>query len=69
MASRAGKTGNLDSDKAATRRKTTAGRYVVADGTQINHDGRLYEAGDTLDAPEAVAEQWLARGYVTEKEG
>lgn len=67
MASRAGKTGSLDSDKAATRRKTKAAGYVVADGTQVHHDGRVYEAGETLDAPDAAAEQWLARGYVTEE--
>ena len=44
-----------------------AGRYTVAPGTQVHHDDRLYEAGESLDAPEAVAEQWLARGYVTEE--
>ena len=55
--------------RGAKSAATTAGRYTVAPGTQVHHDDRLYEAGEAIDAPEAVAEQWLARGYVTEKEG
>jgi hypothetical protein len=39
-------------------------RYRVADGTQVRHAGELHQAGELLEAPEAIAEQWLASGYV-----
>lgn len=42
------------------------GRYVVAEGTQVHHEGRVWAAGERLDAPDAVAEQWAARGYVVD---
>lgn len=68
MATRTGKTGPLDSDKAAESRKAKATGYVVADGTQVNHGGRLYVAGETVQATANEAAEWLARGYVTRKE-
>lgn len=43
-----------------------AKRYTVAEGTQVHHEGKLYGAGEKLDAPDKLAAQWLARGYVTE---
>lgn len=41
-------------------------RYKVADGTQVYYDGTVYVDGETLEAPEAVAQEWVVRGYVTE---
>ena len=34
----------------------------VARGTQIAHEGNLYEAGKTLEAPAGQAEAWIASG-------
>jgi hypothetical protein len=42
-------------------------RYVVVEGRQVHYDGRLYAAGETIDAPERDAVQWLAAGIVTAK--
>lgn len=30
---------------------------------QIRHDGETYTAGDTVDAPDAEAQQWVDAGY------
>lgn len=43
--------------------------YVVVEGTQVHHDGRLYAAGEEIDVPERDAVQWLAGGLVVAKEG
>ncbi len=43
-------------------------RYRVAEGTQVRHAGELHQAGALLDAPEAIAEEWLRRGYVEKVE-
>jgi len=40
----------------------------VADGTQVHHAGRRYEAGETLTATPAAAREWIARGYVAVEE-
>lgn len=51
-----------------SRRAAPAGRYRVAPGTQVWHDGRVHAEGETLDVPEHVAAPWLARGYVTDEQ-
>lgn len=43
-------------------------RYVVVEGRQVHYDGRLYAAGETIDAPASAAVEWLAAGLVTAKE-
>lgn len=40
-------------------------RYLVADGTQVHHGGRLYGAGEELEAHADEAVEWLAREWVT----
>ena len=41
-------------------------RVKVREGTQIVHDGRLFEAGQTLSAPEEQANAWLRAGFAAE---
>lgn len=43
-------------------------KYKVAEGTQVNHGGVLYGEGETLEADEQTAQEWVARGYVAEVE-
>lgn len=38
-------------------------RVTVNDGTQINHEGKLRGAGESFDAPDAVAQRWVDAGY------
>ena len=40
--------------------------YVVCEGTQVNHDGTVYGAGDKLDVDPVVAGQWVRDGLVVE---
>lgn len=40
--------------------------YTVSPGTQVNLEGRVYAAGEQLDAEPGTAEPWLAAGWVTE---
>jgi len=60
--------GKLASDAAAAPSPQSTGRYVVAEGRQVNYEGRLYAAGEMIEAPEPDAVQWLAAGIVTVKE-
>jgi hypothetical protein len=41
-------------------------RLRVRDGTQVNHEGRLYEGGEEFDAPKDAAQPWLNAGWVSE---
>ncbi|HUO39384.1 MAG TPA: hypothetical protein VMU34_16780 [Mycobacterium sp.] len=37
---------------------------VVAEGTQVNLDGTVYTAGQTVEGvPNPLAEQWIAAGW------
>ena len=38
-------------------------RVKVSDGTQIAYDGRTYPSGAEVQAPEAIAERWITRGW------
>jgi hypothetical protein len=64
MASRTDKRGRLTSDAPAP----TAKSYRVAEGTQVHHDGRLYTAGEKVNALPTVAEEWVVLGLVEEVE-
>lgn len=35
---------------------------------QVFHDGEAYTEGDTIDAPDAVAQQWIDSGYAEESD-
>ena len=50
-------------------RSPSAGSYRVAEGTQVHHDGRVYAAGEVLEAPPPVAAEWLLLGLVFESKG
>ncbi len=57
---------NARGNPKSTRQSRSAEvvRYRVAQGTQVRHAGELHQAGALLEAPEAIAEAWLASGYV-----
>ncbi len=40
------------------------GRYRVAEGTQVRHDGITYTAGQLVQAEALHAREWVARGWV-----
>lgn len=35
----------------------------VAEGTQLSYDDRLYAGGAEIEAPAAIAERWIVRGW------
>ncbi|MFN2488338.1 MAG: hypothetical protein ABR529_01070 [Actinomycetota bacterium] len=39
-------------------------KVVVNDNTQVNHGGKVYGGGETLDVPGPVASTWLQAGWV-----
>ncbi len=38
-------------------------KVQVARGTQLAYDGRTYPSGAEVQAPEAIAERWVVRGW------
>jgi len=38
-------------------------KVQVARGTQLAYDGRTYPSGAEVQAPEAIAERWIVRGW------
>jgi hypothetical protein len=43
-------------------------KYRVADNTQVNHDGTVYDGGKTVELPEDEARPLLVAGIVTKVE-
>jgi len=41
-------------------------KIVVSQGTQINHEGKVYAAGESLEAPGPVASKWVQAGIARE---
>lgn len=41
-------------------------KVKVVSPYQVVHEGKTYTEGDTVDAPEAEANEWLTAGYVEE---
>ncbi len=39
-------------------------RITVNDGQAVNHDGRQYQAGESLDVEDRLAAKWLERLHV-----
>jgi hypothetical protein len=38
-------------------------RVKVSDGTQVSVDGTTFPSGAEVQAPEAIAERWVVRGW------
>ena len=45
---------------------TSIVRVAVANGTQVNHGGRVHTEGEIFEVDEDTAAPWLAAGQVTE---
>jgi hypothetical protein len=70
MPTRRSRDDRVFSDYDALMRASTAERaWIVADGTQVSHAGRVYPPGERVVAPDHIAVSWYVRGWATLADG